>query len=536
MASTKYTITQRGYTIPKNTLNEKTMNKLKEELFVTPNVHPDFETDDTQGFKVYTEDDTNIYIPRYYGVMTFGGAVLDLPQEGIMNAEFNGMIRQYQVDIVSKCYDTMMKNGGGLISLSCGMGKTVIAIYLACKLRVKTLVLVHTGRLLTQWIERVQQFTNAKVGIIRQNKVDVEGKDIVIGMLQSVSMKNYDLDIFKDFGLLICDEAHHFQSRVFSNALRKMTTKYTIALSATPERKDGLTKLLYWYLGDLMYKLIREGDSGVIVNLFNYESSNKNKFALKKRYIKGTVKPDPIKMTSNICMLEERNQFITNIISYLRIFSPDRQILVLGMRIEQLEILKEMTDKALAEDIKNGKLEEHEYISSLYIGRMKEYELNDASKANVLFATSHIAKEGLDIDTLNTLILVSPIKDVIQSSGRILRKTADERDIPPMIIDIVDELPLFCKWSCERIKYYKKNKYTINKYRAYNDNIIGMRRYLKMKGIIPKKSVSEAELRKAYITEFYGPAEYEEDLEEEISFYQSEYSYKSNYEVLCDLD
>ena len=76
------------------------------------------------------------------------------------------------------------------------------------KLKLKTLVIVHKTFLQNQWVERISEFTNCKIGIIRQKKVDIENKDIVIGMLQSVSMIDYDKDIFKDFGLVIFDEVH----------------------------------------------------------------------------------------------------------------------------------------------------------------------------------------------------------------------------------------------------------------------------------------------------------------------------------------
>ena len=66
-------------------------------------------------------------------------------------------------------------------------------------------------------------------------------------MLQSLCGSRDYGDIFKDFGLSIYDEAHHVASKVFSRALQKCSTKYTLALSATPIRNDGLTKILYWY-------------------------------------------------------------------------------------------------------------------------------------------------------------------------------------------------------------------------------------------------------------------------------------------------
>jgi superfamily II DNA or RNA helicase len=120
---------------------------------------------------------------------------------------------------------------------------------------VKTLVIVHKEFLLNQWIERIHQFLpTARVGKIQGSTVDVDNKDIVIGMLQSLSMKDYPADTFTSFGLMVIDEVHHISSEVFSCALFKVVTKYTMGLSATMNRKDGTTKVFKMFLGDVVYK------------------------------------------------------------------------------------------------------------------------------------------------------------------------------------------------------------------------------------------------------------------------------------------
>ena len=98
----------------------------------------------------------------------------------------------------------------------CGYGKTVIGLYLASKLGVKTLVVVHKEFLVNQWKERIKQFLPyARIGKIQGSKIFVEGYDIVIGMLQSISMKEYPESTFKDFGFVIYDECHHLGAETF---------------------------------------------------------------------------------------------------------------------------------------------------------------------------------------------------------------------------------------------------------------------------------------------------------------------------------
>ena len=96
----------------------------------------------------------------------------------------------------TSCYfDT---NKGGIITLKCGGGKTVISLYCITKLKRKTLIIVHKTFLMNQWRDRILEFIpDASIGYIQGSNIDVEGKDIVIGMLQSISQKDYELSIFK---------------------------------------------------------------------------------------------------------------------------------------------------------------------------------------------------------------------------------------------------------------------------------------------------------------------------------------------------
>ena len=79
--------------------------------------------------------------------------------------------------------------------------------------------MVHKEFLLNQWKERIQEFIpNAKIGRIQSNKIFIEDYDIVIGMLQSISMKTYDPEVFSEFGLVIY-ECHHLGAETFSKKL-----------------------------------------------------------------------------------------------------------------------------------------------------------------------------------------------------------------------------------------------------------------------------------------------------------------------------
>jgi len=534
------TLSRQGYVLSKSELTDTQLKKVKKDLLVIPKVDPNF-NDGVEGFNVYHEDKRYIYIPRYYGIKNFGPYVYEDPLAKVkIDVIFKGKLRDSQKSIADECIGKIMDKGGGILSLPTGYGKTVLALYIAVQLGVKTCVLVNKTFLQNQWYERIKYFTNARIGMIRQNKTDVENKDIIIGMLQSVSMIDYEerkkKNIFDDIGLLIVDECHHNASRVFSQAFFKIGAKYTIGLSATPERNDGLTKVLHWNLGELLVKIIRKGDRNVLIKSIKYESTNELSCE-KKRWFKGKVNPDSVKMITNMYKIKERNDLLVDII-YNLLNQYERKILILSGRIEHLNILREGVNRLIKRDVEKGIIEPDEFCTSLYIGKMKEYELDDASEAEAIFASYAMAEEGLDIDKLNTLLFATPKKNIIQSIGRIMRKPIKDGDINPMIIDIIDNYSIFRRWGDLRNAYYEKCKYKIDPYHAFNDKIIGIKEYLTIKGSIRKKNNDQnLDLRKEYITFHEGEDAYK--LEEEFGFEDNDksiYEYDPNLAKIFNTD
>lgn len=450
-------ITQGGYKLPKKSLSEAQIIDIKKNVIAKPELGDYVETEE---YPIYIETEDNYYVPRYYGVNKYGNTILDTAFIKPTAFKFTGNLRDYQLNIVDICYNHLIKKHGGILSVPCGRGKTTMALYLASKLKLKTLILVHKSFLLDQWTDRIKQFTDAKIGTIRQNNVITQDMDIVVGMIQSISMKDYDLSIFKDFGCVIVDETHHIVSKIFSKALYKLNTMYTIGLTATPKRADGLTYLLNWFLGDIMYKEDKRINKKVAVKILNYKSSYVDLFTEKKRWFKGKTTPDFIKMISNIIALKKRNTVILNIIKEIIKQNADRKILVLSARISHLKKLKKKTDEYITENNLSDEIKTYFYIGAC---KQKDRELAE-KQGDIIFASYDMAQEGLDIERLNTLILATAKKDVEQAVGRIMRKVCTDDDIRPLIIDIKDHLSIFKTHGSKREDLYFKNKYQINHY------------------------------------------------------------------------
>jgi len=449
-------LSRKGYSIKKTNDNSTEISKIKSNLMVKPYQHFGIKKQEEEPYPVFYEDKNNLYVPRFYGIEHFGKPNKTkkwLNQKVDLN--FKGSLRDYQDNIMKIVLPKLKKDKGGMICVGCGKGKTCMALYLATVLKLKTLVIVHKTFLLNQWIERIEQFTNAKVGIIMQDKVEVEGKDIVIGMLQSISKEKYDESLFKEFGFTIFDEAHHAPSRFFSKALPLVSSEYCLALSATPKRNDKLEKVLYWYMGDILYREPAETITrDVLVKMYHYNSTNKNFNVAKLPF---TGEPNLPRTINRICKLKKRNKLIIDILEEI-LQEDNRHILVLSDRISHLEELKSLLDE---KDITE---------SDFYIGKMKQKDLDLAKDKPVLFGSYSMASEALDIPTLNCLIMVTSRRNVEQSVGRILRKQSSE--IQPLIIDISDELYCFKSQANGRIKFYQKKGYKIMKIITRENDIL----------------------------------------------------------------
>ena len=466
---------KKGYYIDKSELSQNDLKNIKLELTVEPKIM-DFgpldekeEDVDAKKYKLYTNTQKYIIVPRYYGQEKFGLGEVKIESQP-MNIQFNGQLRDYQIPIVNLIIEHTKKFGGGTLAVPCGRGKTSMAIYAACILKEKTLVIVHKSFLLDQWITSIKKFTNARIGTIRGKIIDIENKDIVIGMIQSISMKEYDDDIFKQFNFIIYDEAHHCASKVFSRSLMKIGGKYSLALSATPYRGDGLIKVMHWFLGETIYRENIRINNQVVSKIYHYSSNNSNFTEKKFGYGKQKGRPNLIKMISNLVELQQRTTHIINIINEIR-KDPERKIIVLSERVGHLKLMKAQLDLIIDKDIKNGKLLQDELRTFYYIGEMKKKEREEAEKyGDILFATYAMAKEGLDIERLNTVILATSQKDVIQSVGRAMRKILTDGDLRPMIIDFSDHLSAFINHTKKRKAFYLQSKFIIEDFYLIDDD------------------------------------------------------------------
>ena len=437
-------LSNHGYKIIKKEYSSTLIKEIKDELTVKPRTFTKTKQNEHK-FPVFLESPKKLYLPRFYALDKLGVPDENKILDGTpISIPFTGELREEQKPIEEVYLKNAYDNGGGIISLRCGGGKTVLSLHIISVLKVKTLVVVHKDFLMTQWRDRILEFLpGARIGKIQQNTIDIEDKDIVLAMVQSLSMKEYDEGTFDSFGLVVYDECHHLGAEVFQKSMAKVASKYSLGLSATPKRKDGLTKVFEWFIGPIVFSQKTKNEDYAEVQLTPFESDDilYNKIELNFRR-----EPCMPKMINNICNYLPRTQMIVDLIKKYN--QQGRTILILSDRRGHLQTLYDLLS---------------DYSRGFYVGGMKPNELRESQTKDILLATFSMASEGMDIPSLDTVILSSPKSDVEQSVGRIFRKKACDRNFHPLIIDIQDEFSSFEKQCQKRVSFYRKMNFTLFK-------------------------------------------------------------------------
>jgi len=438
-------LTRNGYKVLKSAENELLKKQLTVKPYVpTVFVKPQF----VKPYKVYHETENYLYLPKQFGIGKFGIPPTDNCSVSVGTDErwkFNGDIRDAQRPVV----DAYLKPHAhdGMICLHTGGGKTVCALYIASQLKVKTLIVVHNTFLKDQWEERIKTFLpNVRIGKIQGETIDVTDREIIIAMIQSISMKDYPKESFYGIGLTIVDECHHIASEVFVQAFPKITAKHMLGLSATPDRKDGLMYVIEWFLGPILYRSessdIADSDVKVEVFQFNPDDPEFNKIVYNNQGVMSSVS-----MVNKISEYAPRTKLLGEILD--DVVDDKRQILVLSDRVQHCkDILAALSPTN----------QEKACILAQTVPAPKRSEWCASKK--ILIATYSMCKEGFDVPTLNTLMMATPRPDIDQIVGRILRTEKSKRTVNPLILDIVDST--MRRQFQQRMALYKKRDYQVD--------------------------------------------------------------------------
>ena len=434
-----------GYLLKSATLEQKQI--IQKQLTFRPDVCLDYGI--PPSFRAFYIQGNFIRLPRIWGIKTFGvpsnvsykkGSSITVNlKEGFTLDTIR--CQDKAVNAIKERFSIPIEEGGGsgLLQLPCGAGKTVIICYvIGAILKRKSVVVVHTKQLATQWEERLREFLpGIRIGHVKGGLTQVNNCDVIIGMLQTLSMKKLSPSLFDDVDCMFIDECHIANTQTFSNVLMKYDMNYIIGLSATPNRKDKLERVIHCHLGDIIYSAERESVH-VEVDVVYTNTSEYKEIRNKKN------KVDQVSMVTMLVSDDRRNKLIAQI----AVENMNDKVLLLSDRREHLSNLHHII-MGMGVDAESF---------GIYRGGMKKEELTKSEKCDIILGTYSIASIGLDIKGLNVLILATPRSEVTQSSGRILR---DKTGITKRIIDITDKFSVFSGQYQKRLRCYRKQKFII---------------------------------------------------------------------------
>jgi superfamily II DNA or RNA helicase len=413
--------------------------------------------------KILLETDTHVVVPRNFpeeGSLPADLEIVDwnmpstyaktvipcntMPRDEVQGISIEEILDRYPQD--------------GILSLSCGKGKTVVSIIAAAMLQVPVFVVVTTGVVMGGWMSELigdpQHGIAAKtdlhredIGIIQGKNCSWEGKPVTLCMLNTLAFHadEWPEEMREYPGLIIYDECHRLGAVEFSRA---STIFYgsRLGLSATTYRPDRQEFVFRYHLGPVLYE--------------NLEQDLTPSYTFIQ--VPTKLLPDQTQLVTDVAgnintsMLNvwlgqhpARNTLIVKEIN--KMLKTGRNILVLSHSREHTEILQQML--GYGEVVHGGVGSEEERRRRLF-------------STDVVFATFQLVKEGMNKPELDTLFCVTPFGgeedsarssiSLPQASGRICRKHDGKQD--PMVVIMNDHLINRCSKQIRKMQQEIRNR------------------------------------------------------------------------------
>lgn len=321
-------------------------------------------------------------------------------------------LRPYQDDAVV----SWLFQGSGTVLAPCGAGKTTIGAAAIAAVGSPALILVHTHDLAAQWRDRVRSQLGVEAG-----DLDHPGR-VTIATVQSLARWTGEerQALGERYGLVILDEAHHAPATTFAAVLGDLAGRYRLGLTATPTRRDGLQSLIEWCCGPIVARIEQRDLERLGYTLTPTIEQRPTGWA--------ATAPEAVDRQAEIEAATARNALILDAVAALA--REGRRVLLLADRVAHVEALANKLVvaglRAAALTSRSTKRRRAEVLASMGAGGL-----------DVLAATS-LADEGLDVASLDAVVLAAPSGNPARVQQRIGRALRPAPGKTARILDFVD--------------------------------------------------------------------------------------------------
>ena len=371
-----------------------------------------------------------------------------------IDLHFNAELYDEQKDALKE----LLKEDVGILSAGTGFGKTVVASSLIAKRKINTLILVQSHALLEQWKKAIKQFLDFTPGTIAAGK-DKSNGIVDIAIVNSLIEKGSDEVRPRSYkyGMLIVDECHHVSAFSTENLVSSFKAKYVYGLTATPIRRDGHQKIIFYQCGSVLYSTTTK-QMNEAQNFSHYFIPRFSSFHYVPELAESDSKnPSINQYYGKLIANSARNNLIIEDVKNAVL--QGRTPLILSERIEQLNLLHEQLSDSAQNVI---------FITGHGTQKQKKEVLEKlraipSDESLIILATGKYAGEGFDYPRIDTLMLAMPFSwkgTLAQYCGRLHRNFAGKNEV--QIYDYVDyRIPVFDRMYQNRLKGYKHLGYSI---------------------------------------------------------------------------
>lgn len=418
----------------KSDLTQDQIDFLKYQLTIYPRQFRPDDREEPKKLELFQETPNSFAIPRDYFLkrkkdhhkITYQLQDGDASVFKKWPITFKGELRDIQKPIFNSVIQQASNAElGGIICLGTGTGKSVLTLKLVTEFKKPTLVIVNKEFLMDQWIDYTKQFVpNARFGIVQQDQCDFKDKHIVFAMIHSLANRDYGKDFYNHFGIVVADEAHHLGSEQWNPVIAKFPARLRYALSAKIDRADGAENAFIYHIGPIIASyhgtMVKPNIRRVWTNF----------------HLTATEKFNPELMGEAtvmkfLCANTTRNLQIID--QTIQAHKAGRKILVLSGRVKHLHLLAKMFENQW---VKTERTPAPSY--GFFTGGLEKNVLEKSSNADIMFGTYQMIAEAFNRPELDTLVLATPVSNILQAAGRILREHPTKK--APVIVDFRDDL------------------------------------------------------------------------------------------------
>ena len=322
--------------------------------------------------------------------------------------------------------------GGGMVVAPAGSGKTDIGVILCSRNRTPAVIIAPTIDIMKQWRARIlggdgqdARIPGASVGLVGAGK-DERDADIVVASVKTLVRWGFSelYEWGKGRGLVIYDECHHAAAPTDRQVLAALPGAMRVGLTATPERKDGLTDWVSWLFGPVVYRISQQDmqDQGRVLR--------PRIQVVRTGYV--PMDGEDVQPVERVTALTEdtsRNvRVVASIASELR---AGRRVLALTERREHTSVIAEM--------LQQGGHNAYAVDGSMAAKGRGSVLADFRSGAVSCVVATQLADEGLDVPECDCVALMVPSSHRSRTEQRIGRGLRPSPGKNPLVLDFLDE-------------------------------------------------------------------------------------------------